>query len=124
MIYEKKLKNWRGYKINMLSRVLRNAKTKKYGEDEYIHDEHQYTSLINDIIEVGEKVNGRNGVAITVYGSAMHFTLEQGTIPLLTTKKVAWKTCLKELLWFVNGSTNNELLQKQNVKSWNGNASR
>lgn len=124
MIYEKKLKNWRGYKINMLSRVLRNAKTKKYGEDEYIHDEHQYTSLINDIIEVGEKVNGRNGVAITVCGSAMHFSLEQGTIPLLTTKKVAWKTCLKELLWFVNGSTNNELLQQQNVKIWNGNASR
>ena len=108
----------------MLSRALQQIKTKKYQDDEYIHDEHQYLSLINDIIEIGEKVNGRNGVAVTVSGSAMHFTLQDGTIPLLTTKKVAVKTCLKELLWFVSGATDNELLQKQNVKIWNGNASR
>ena len=108
----------------MLSRALQHIKTKKYQEVEYIHDEHQYLSLINDIIEVGEKVNGRNGVAVTVAGSAMHFSLQDGTIPLLTTKKVAVKTCLKELLWFVSGATDNGLLQKQNVKIWNGNASR
>lgn len=108
----------------MLRRVLENIKTKNYEEGPYVHDEHQYLALINDIIEVGEKINGRNGVAITVCGSAMLFSLENGTIPLLTTKKVAWKTCLKELLWFVSGSTNNEILQQQNVKIWNGNASR
>ena len=108
----------------MLSRALQHVKTKKYDDGEYTHDEHQYLSLINDIVEVGEKIHGRNGVAVTVCGSAMHFSLEHGTIPLLTTKKVAWKTCLKELLWFVSGSTNNEILQKQNVQIWNGNASR
>jgi thymidylate synthase len=123
MIYKKKLKK-PGVDNKMLSRALQQIKTKKYQEDEYIHDEHQYLSLINDIIEIGEKVNGRNGVAVTVSGSAMHFSLQGGTIPLLTTKKVAVKTCLKELLWFVSGATDNGLLQKQNVKIWNGNASR
>ena len=108
----------------MLSRVLQNVKTKTYEDGRFVHDEHQYLSLISDILEFGEKVNGRNGDTLTVCGSAMHFSLEGGTIPLLTTKKVAWKTCLRELLWFVSGSTDNELLQKQNVKIWDGNASR
>ena len=44
--------------------------------------------------------------------------------PLLTTKKVAWKTCLRELLWFIKGQTDNEILQQQKVNIWNGNASR
>ena len=108
----------------MLSRALHNLKLKDYPDGVYEHDEHQYLSLIKDIIEYGEKVNGRNGVAVTVGGSAMHFSLRDGTIPLLTTKKVAVKTCLKELLWFVSGSTNNKVLQNQNIKIWNGNASR
>ena len=54
----------------------------------------------------------------------MHFSLENGTLPLLTTKKVAWKTCLKELLWFINGDTDNRNLKSQNVKIWNANATR
>ena len=37
---------------------------------------------------------------------------------------MAWKTCLKELLWFIKGSTSNKELQEQNVKIWNGNATR
>ena len=54
----------------------------------------------------------------------MHFSLEHAVIPILTTKRVAWKTCLKELLWFIKGDTNNEHLQAQNVTIWNDNASR
>lgn len=108
----------------MLSRVTQMMKMKKYQDVEVKHDEHQYISLIEDIIECGETVQGRNGTTKTVIGGAMHFSLENGKIPLLTTKRVAWKTCLKELLWFISGSTNNETLQKQNVNIWNGNASR
>ena len=89
-----------------------------------IHDENQYLHLIQDILEEGDMVEGRNGFAKTIIGSAMHFSLENGTIPILTTKKVAWKTCLKELLWFMRGSTSNKELQAENVKIWNGNASR
>ena len=52
------------------------------------------------------------------------FSLRNNEIPILTTKKVAWRVCLKELLWFIKGDTDNTNLQKQNVKIWNGNASR
>ena len=96
----------------------------KIGEDGYSHDENQYTGLIRDILEYGEEINSRNGGVKAVFGSAMHFSLENGTLPLLTTKKVAWKTCLKELLWFMNGDTDNRKLKAQNVKIWNTNATR
>ena len=89
-----------------------------------IHEENQYLNLIDDILKHGDMIEGRNGFAKTIIGSAMHFSLKNEKIPILTTKKVAWKTCLKELLWFIRGSTSNSELQKVNVKIWNGNASR
>jgi thymidylate synthase len=54
----------------------------------------------------------------------MRFSLKDGQIPILTTKKTAWKTCLKELLWFIRGETNNKLLQAQGVHIWDGNSTR
>ncbi len=99
----------------------------KYGESknpEDKHDEYQYINLIKHIIEYGTMVEGRNGNALTIYGSSMHFSLENNTWPLLTSKKVAWKTCAKELFWFLKGSTSNTELQEQNVHIWDGNGSR
>lgn len=99
----------------------------KYGESknpEDKHDEYQYINLIKHIIEYGTMVEGRNGNALTIYGSSMHFSLENNTCPLLTSKKVAWKTCAKELFWFLKGSTSNTELQEQNVHIWDGNGSR
>jgi thymidylate synthase len=91
---------------------------------DHVHDEYQYLALIRDIIECGTMVEGRNGKALTVFGSAMHFDLSNGTIPILTTKRVAWKTCAKELFWFLKGNTNNDDLKAANVHIWNANASR
>jgi thymidylate synthase len=54
----------------------------------------------------------------------MRFSLKDGTIPLLTTKKVAWKTCLHELMWFIKGSTDNRELLKKGVHIWDGNSTR
>ena len=54
----------------------------------------------------------------------MRFSLQNKTIPLLTTKRIPWKTCLHELLWFIRGQTNNEILLKDNINIWSGNASR
>ena len=99
----------------------------KYGESknpEDKHDEYQYINLIKHIIEYGTMVEGRNGNALTIYGSSMHFSLENNKWPLLTSKKVAWKTCAKELFWFLKGSTSNTELQEQNVHIWDGNGSR
>jgi thymidylate synthase len=87
-------------------------------------EENQYLYLINDILLNGSLDEGRNGKVLSVFGKTMRFSLENNTIPILTTKKVAWKTCLKELLWFIKGQTNNKILQDQNVKIWNDNASR
>ena len=104
----------------MLKKVLDNN---KYKNNVY-HEENQYLNLINDIIENNEVFEGRNGKTIAVFGSAMHFSLENNKIPLLTTKKLAIKTCLKELLWFIKGDTNNKNLKNENVHIWDANSSR
>jgi len=88
------------------------------------HDENQYINLIQDIIDHGAMVEGRNGNALTVFGAAMHFNLTDNVVPVLTTKKVAIKTCIKELLWFISGKTSNNILKSQNVHIWDGNGSR
>jgi thymidylate synthase len=88
------------------------------------HEENQYLHLIEDILSEGTKEDGRNGTTFAVFGAAMHFSLNDRRVPFLTTKRVAWKTCLKELLWFIRGETDNALLQAQNVHIWDGNASR
>ncbi len=88
------------------------------------HEEYQYLDLIGDIISDGELIEGRNGGVKTVIGCAMCFSLADKTLPILTTKKTAWKTCLRELLWFIDGSTDNRELLKQNVRIWEGNGSR
>jgi thymidylate synthase len=104
----------------MLSNSLKSIKTRN-GE---LHDEYQYIQLIEDILKYGTMENGRNGSTKTVIGSSMHFSLKDNTLPLLTTKSVAWKTCFKELFWFIRGDTDNNILKEQNVSIWNGNASR
>lgn len=88
------------------------------------HPEKQYLHLVKNIIRNGIKEVGRNGTTYTQIGAMMRFPLTDKQIPLLTTKKMAWKSCLRELLWFIRGDTDNTILQQQNVKIWNGNASR
>jgi thymidylate synthase len=87
-------------------------------------EEEQYLNLIRNILEHGFIEQGRNGTTKSIFGSSMRFSLKNGKIPILTTKKVAWKTCLKELLWFIRGETDNKILQKQSVHIWDGNASK
>jgi thymidylate synthase len=86
--------------------------------------EQQYLNLVKKIIKNGFSEKGRNGNTLSLIGEQMRFSLKDNKIPLTTTKKLAWRSCLKELLWFIKGDTSNETLQKQNVKIWNDNASR
>ena len=108
----------------MLKNLSRANKVNIVDVSKPLHDENQYLKLVSDVLTEGVMEDGRNGKVLTVFGSAMHFTLKDNTIPLLTTKKLAWKTCLRELLWFIRGQTSNEILKKQNVHIWDGNASR
>jgi thymidylate synthase len=87
-------------------------------------EEEQYIQLIKDILEEGFQDNGRNGNNLCIFGSSMIFSLKNNKIPLLTSKKLAWKTCLKELLWFIQGKTDNKILESQNVHIWDKNATR
>jgi len=87
-------------------------------------DEQQYLNLVRDVIETGTSEIGRNGSTIVKFGSMMKYDLKNGTLPVLTTKKVAIKTCIQELFWFIRGSTSNDELNKMNVKIWNGNSTR
>jgi len=90
----------------------------------YMHQEEQYLNLIREILERGTWEEGRNGRTKSVFGHSMRFSLKNGTIPILTTKKTAWKSCLKELLWFIQGDTDTKILQNQNVHIWDGNTTR
>jgi thymidylate synthase len=87
-----------------------------------VEEEDQYLDLLKNIIDNGHMEMGRNGNTKSIFGASMRFSLQNGKIPILTTKKTAWKTCLKELLWFISGSTNNKVLNAQNVHIWDGNA--
>lgn len=88
------------------------------------NEEYQYLNLIENILDNGFWEEGRNGKTKNIFGNMMRFTLKDNIIPILTTKKVAWKTCLKELLWFIRGETDAKKLQEQNVHIWDGNSTR
>ena len=89
-----------------------------------LHEEYQYLYLLKKIIEEGNLEEGRNGKTKSIFGNSMRFSLKNGKIPILTTKKTAWKTCLKELLWFIKGETDNNILQNQGVHIWDANSSK
>ena len=86
-------------------------------------DEKQYLLLIKKIIDSGEIRHTRNSITKSIFGEKLEFNISE-SIPFITTKKLAWKTVIKELLWFLSGSTDNQKLLDQNVNIWVGNASR
>ena len=87
-------------------------------------EEQQYLDLLQKILDHGTWEVGRNGRTKSIFGSMMRFSLQNNRIPILTTKKVAWKTCLRELLWFISGKTSNKILKDQNVHIWDANGTR
>jgi len=70
----------------------------------------QYLDALQHIIKNGENVTDRTGVGTrTVFGHQMRFNLQEG-FPAVTTKKLAWKSVVSELLWFLEGSSNERRL--------------
>ena len=61
----------------------------------------QYHDLLQDILDNGEIKDDRTGVGTySVFGRNLRFDLRKG-FPAITTKKLAWKACVSELLWFI-----------------------
>jgi thymidylate synthase len=88
------------------------------------HQEYQYLNILRKTLEKGKHRDERTGTGtISLFGEQMRFDISQ-SLPVLTTKFVPWKSCIKELLWFLSGSTDATILQKQGVKIWDGNTSR
>ncbi|WP_164843893.1 thymidylate synthase [Croceicoccus ponticola] len=83
------------------------------------HYEDQYLSLMRRIWEGGSERRDRTGVGTrSLFGEAMRFDLSDGQMPLITTKRVYWKTATRELLWFLTGETNIRPLVQQRVGIW------
>lgn len=77
---------------------------------------HQYLHLLNAIKERGDNHSDRTGVGtVSIFGYQMRFDLSDG-LPLLTTKKLAFKWIAEELLWFISGSTDVRDLQTRGGK--------
>lgn len=86
--------------------------------------ESQYINLIKHILENGISKDDRTGIGtLSIFSYNMTFNLRE-SFPLLTTKKVYWKGVVEELLWFISGSTDSNILKEKGVKIWEGNSSR
>lgn len=101
-----------GTKLTFLEYNPRN-----FGEEEYLN-------LIRRILKDGTRRENRTGIdTISKFGERMEFDISK-SIPFITTKRLAWKTVLRELLWFISGDTNNKTLQDNKVHIWDGNSTR
>ena len=111
-------------------RILTNNDTKHgvqynlYQNKKFMNSQElQYIDLMKDILYKNNIKDSRNSKVISQFGEKMVFDLREG-FPLLTTKRMPFKTILRELLWFIRGSTSNKELNDKNVHIWDGNASK
>lgn len=82
-----------------------------------------YLDLLNKILLEGEEKKSRTGVnCIEIFGVNLQFDLRNNQLPLLTTRKMAWKSIVCELLWFIRGETSSKSLERDGVNIWKANA--
>lgn len=83
------------------------------------HPEQQYLDAMARAWSRGDERVDRTGVGTrALFGVTMRFDLSDGTVPLITTKRVFWKSAIRELIWFLSGETNIRPLVQQNVHIW------
>jgi len=83
------------------------------------HPEWYYLRLMRKIWEQGDKRIDRTGIGTrSIFGAKLRFSLADGRVPLLTTKRVFWKAAAREMLWFLTGETNIRPLLQQGVTIW------
>jgi len=82
-----------------------------------------YLDALEDILETGEERITRNSLTLSKFGISLDFNISS-SFPLLTSKRIYWKGVLFELLWFINGNTNANILRNNKVHIWDANASR
>ncbi len=81
--------------------------------------EAQVLDLMRTVWTRGSERRDRTGVGTrALFGATLRFDLSDGTVPLLTTKRVFWKSAVKELIWFLSGETGIRPLVAQGVHIW------
>jgi len=84
-----------------------------------IHPEQAYLDLLGRVWDDGHERIDRTGVGTrSLFGATIRYSLAGNAVPLLTTKRVAWKTAGRELIWFLSGSTNIRPLVADKVHIW------
>ena len=82
----------------------------------------QYQDLLQTILDYGVEKKDRTGTGTkSIFGYTIRHNMKNG-FPLLTTKKMAWKTMVTELIWFLRGDTNIKYLVDNNCHIWDGDA--
>jgi dihydrofolate reductase / thymidylate synthase len=113
------------------STSLSSGSTLQYYQNRYGTSpiEREYLDILNRIMREGNVKNDRTGVGtIGLFGCTLHHEFVEAdgryTFPLLTTKKVFLKGIIHELLFFLRGQVDNDLLTREGVNIWNGNTTR
>lgn len=89
------------------------------------HDEQKYLDLLNKIIKTGiSKPDRTNTGTVSVFGEMIKYDVRNNIIPLLTTKRMFFRGIVEELLFFISGKTDSNILKNKGVNIWNGNTSR
>ena len=95
-----------------------------FGQKQSVVGEYQYLKLIEKVLREGETRQNRTGIPTrSIFGAQCRYDLRQ-SFPLLTTKKMFTRGILEELLWFLKGQTDNQILKDKKVHIWDGNSSR
>jgi len=130
----KLLKNENTHELNMIKKnnfTLEDSYSKnfvnitftKYSSNECENkDEQKYLDLMCEIYKHGENKGSRNSLVKSTFGNSLKFDLLK--FPILTTKKVPLKIIFEELIWFLKGCTNANVLKEKGINIWNGNTTR
>ena len=88
-------------------------------------EEGKYLELLQQVLDFGQARKDRTGTGVlSCFGRSLQFSLRNGVLPLLTTKRVFYKGVLEELLWFLQGSTDATTLHERGVCIWDQNGSK
>ena len=89
------------------------------------YDERKYLDLMDKIIKFGISKPDRTSTGtLSVFGETIKYDVRNNIIPLLTTKKMFFRGIVEELLFFISGKTDSNILKNKGVNIWNGNTSR
>jgi thymidylate synthase len=106
--------------VVILHELLARHKHYDYTLGDMAHGEYEYLKLMADILKNGRSkpTRGIHGIK-SIFGAQIRFDMRQG-FPLLTTKKMPFKTLLHELLWFIQGTSKVDYLHEHKIRYWDG----